>query len=196
MFRRAQAFFQAKPAAAAAAASADASAAKLPAGNPIRKSWYRNGLQIQRLGSYRSRWGTGQEGVGTGVNLSDQVKLYCVDNTNCKHVRLISKSVGERMSHCRVVAGVSHRVSVMRFKSGGASSRQRVKPGTVYWVCLLARRQAFSRYSGLRTNFDRNACILLNDQKVPVGTRVMYCAARHVNHKYHLKAAVLANYFI
>lgn len=50
--------------------------------------------------------------------------------------------------------------------------------------------------SGLQTSFDRNTCILINDQRVPVGTRVSYCAGRHVNHKVHLKAMVLANFFI
>jgi ribosomal protein L14 len=185
---------RAAPAAAAAAAAGD-EAAKLPAGNPIAKSWFRSGLQIRRVASYRSRWGTGAEGVSSGVNLADQVKLHCVDNTNCKHVRLITKSAGERIAHSRVFAGVSHRVTVQRFRGGGAN-KQKVKPGTVYWVCLLSRRQTNTRHSGLRTNFDRNTCIIMNDQRVPVGSRIMYCAGRHVNHKYHLKAAVLANFFI
>lgn len=181
-------------AAAAGAAAADASA-KLPAGNPIRKSWYRNNVILRRKASYRSRWGTGAEGYGSGVNLSDQVKLHCVDNTNCKHVRMISTVNGERSAHTRVQVGVSHRVSVQRFK-GGAAGKQRIKPGTVYWICLLSRRQIFSRQSGLQTSFDRSTCILLNDQRVPVGSRIMYCAGRHINHKYHLKAAVLANFFV
>lgn len=198
MLCRSRLVFQAKaPAAAAAAGAATDAAAKLPAGNPMNKSWYRSGLNIHRLGSYRSRWGFGREGYGTGVPLSDQVKLHCVDNTNCKHVRLITKSHAERFAHCRVFAGVSHRVSVMRFKGGGGSNvRQKVKPGTVYWVCLLSRRQSNTRVSGLITNFDKNTCIIMNDQKVPVGSRIMYCAGRHVNHKYHLKAAVLANFFV
>ena len=161
------------------------------------KSWYRYNIIIRRKASYRSRWGSGKEGPGTGVPLSDNVKLHCVDNTNCKHVRLISKATGERFAHCRVFPAVAHRVSVLRFKSGrGAVSRQKVKPGTIYWICLLSRRQTFTRYSGLQVNFDRNTCILMNDQKVPVGSRIMYCAGRHINHKAHLKAAVLANFFV
>lgn len=174
-----------------------ATAAKLPAGNPVHKSWFRHNLIIRRKNNYRSRWGSGQEGYSTGVNFSDQVKLHCVDNTNCKHVRLIGKACGERLAHCRIFPAVSHRVSVMRFKSGrGSAGRQTVKPGTIYWVCLLSRRQHFSRMSGLVTSFDRSTCILLNDQRVPIGSRIMYVAGRHVNHKFHLKAAVLANYFV
>jgi ribosomal protein L14 len=173
-------------------------AAKLPAGNPVNKTWFRHNLIIRRKGSYRSRWGTGAEGYGTGVPLSDQVKLHCVDNTNCKHVRLIAKATGERFAHCRVFPAVAHRVSVQRFKGRGAGevSRHRVKPGNIYWVCLFTRRQTNTRMSGLQTNFDRNTCIIMNDQRVPLGTRVMYCAGRHVNHKYHLKAMVLANFFV
>lgn len=194
MLRRTLSRFQGSPAGGAAAAAAG-DAAKLPAGNPTHKGWFRSNLHIHRNGSYRSRWGNGTEGYGAGVNFTDQVKLHCVDNTNCKHVRLITKAAGERIAHNRVFAGVSHRVSVQRFKGGGGN-RQRIKPGTVYWVCLLTRRQTFSRESGLQTNFDKNTCIIMNDQRVPVGSRVMYCAGRHVNHKYHLKAAVLANFFV
>ncbi|KAG5468843.1 hypothetical protein CUR178_01679 [Leishmania enriettii] len=173
-------------------------AAKLPAGKPVNKTWFRHNLIIRRKGSYRSRWGNGAEGYGAGVPLSDQVKLHCVDNTNCKHVRLIAKATGERFAHCRVFPAVAHRVSVQRFKGrgGGEVSRHRVKPGNIYWVCLFTRRQTNTRMSGLQTNFDRNTCIIMNDQRVPLGTRVMYCAGRHVNHKYHLKAVVLANFFV
>ncbi|GET92450.1 ribosomal protein L14, putative [Leishmania tarentolae] len=174
-------------------------AAKLPAGNPVNKTWFRHNLIIRRKGSYRSRWGNGTEGYGAGVPLSDQVKLHCVDNTNCKHVRLIAKATAERFAHCRVFPAVAHRVSVQRFKGrsgGGEVSRHRVKPGNIYWVCLFTRRQTNTRMSGLQTSFDRNTCILMNDQRVPLGTRVMYCAGRHVNHKYHLKAVVLANFFV
>ncbi|EPY29100.1 large subunit ribosomal protein L14 [Strigomonas culicis] len=171
-------------------------AAKLPAGNPVFKSWFRQNLIIRRKGSYRSRWGTGAEGYGTGVPFSDQVKLHCVDNTNCKHVRLISRATAERFAHCRVFPAVAHRVSVQRFKQRGEVSRHRVKPGSIYWVCLFTRRQTNTRMSGLQTNFDRNTCIIMNDSRVPLGSRVMYCAGRHVNHKYHLKAVVLANFFV
>lgn len=181
--------------------------AKLPAGKPVNKSWFRHNLIIRRKGSYRSRWGTGKEGPYAGVPFSDQVKLHCVDNTNCKHVRLISKATSERFAHCRVFPAVAHRVSVQRFKKGGGGGgdgggggrdvvRQNIKPGNVYWVCLFTRRQTHTRMSGLQTNFDRNTCILMNDQRVPLGSRVMYCAGRHVNHKFHLKAMVLSNFLI
>lgn len=174
-----------------------ASSAGLPAGNPVRKSWYRNNLMIKRQGSLFSRWGSGAEGVNAGQPLVNQVKVHCVDNTNCKHVRLISVAASERAAHCRIFPGVAHRVSVLRFKSGrGATGRQRVKPGTIFWVCLFTRRQYNTRHSGLITNFDRTTGVIMNDQHVPLGTRVMYCAGRHVNHKVHLKAAVMANFFV
>ena len=181
----------------AAATTEAAGAAKLPAGNPVYKNWFRDHLIIRRKNNYRSRWGTGAEGYSSGVNFSSQVKLHCVDNTNCKHVRLISMACGERLAACRIFPAVAHRVSVLRFKSGrGGAGRQKIKPGTIYWICLLTRRQPYSRMSGLVTSFDRSTCILMNDQKVPVGSRIMYVAGRQINHKAHLKAAVLANFFV
>jgi ribosomal protein L14 len=181
----------------AAATTEAAASAKLPAGNPVRKTWFRGDLIIRRKNSFRSRWGTGAEGYSSGVNFSSQVKMHCVDNTNCKHVRLIAPACGERLAHTRIFPAVAHRVSVLRFKSGrGGAGRQKIKPGTIYWVCLLSRRQPFSRMSGLITSFDRSTCVLMNNQRVPVGSRVMYVAGRHINHKAHLKAAVLANFFV
>eukprot|EP00758_Cryptobia_borreli_P013127 Tbor_TRINITY_DN5807_c3_g9::TRINITY_DN5807_c3_g9_i1::g.5985::m.5985/K02874/RP-L14, MRPL14, rplN; large subunit ribosomal protein L14 len=162
-----------------------------------KKGWFRHHVIVKRVAGYRSRWGKGDEGVNAGVPFMSQVKLHCVDNTNCKHARIIANAVHERFHHCKIMPVVAHRVSIMRFKSGrGAGGRQKVKPGTIYWGVLLTRRQYNTRWSGLTTNFDRNTCILTNDQRVPVGTRVMYCAGRHVNNRVHLKAAVMANFFV
>ena len=188
MFRRCMGFFAAatKEAASTPAESAD-----------TKKSWFRNHVIVKRQGGFRSRWGRGDEGVNSGTTFNSAVKLHCVDNSNCKHARIIANAAHPRFAHCRVMPVVAHRVSVMRFKSGrGASARQRVKPGTIYWGIIFTKRGYQRRWSGLITNFDKNTCVIMNDQKNPIGTRVMYVAGRHVNHRVHLKAAVMANFFV
>jgi ribosomal protein L14 len=193
MLRVARRLLQAQPAAQTAAATPAANPAAQPA---EARSWYRTSMIVKRMGSYASYWGTGMEHPHSGVALNDHALLHCVDNTNCKHIRIL-KQGNERMMHSRVLPCVVHRVSLVRFASGQeALARQKLRPGTLYWCVLFSRRQANCRYSGLVSQFDRNTGVLINDKRVPVGSRVMYCAARHVNHKVHLKAAVLANFFI
>jgi large subunit ribosomal protein L14 len=179
-----------------ATSSGATQSAKLPSGKPKNVTWFRNSMLQRRVGSYKEKWGTGMENPSSGVPLQDQAKLHCVDNTNCKHLRLLKQGC-ERFHHHKVLPVVVQRVSLIRFKSGSNSlNRQKIKPGSVYWAVIFSRRQYNARRSGLVTAFDRNTAVLMSDKKVPLGTRVMYCAGRHINHKCHLKAAVLANFFL
>jgi ribosomal protein L14 len=178
--------------AAASAAGADAAAS----GERQSTCWYRWDMMIRRTGSWRNWWGTGIESPKTGVPLQDKAMLHCVDNTAAKHLRAISQT-SERISAHRVLPVVVHRTTIQRYKNKQFSlKRQKMKPGEVHWAVLFTRRQYNCRNSGLITTFDKNSAVLINDKKVPLGSRVMYCAGRHVNNRAHLKAAVLANFFL
>jgi large subunit ribosomal protein L14 len=160
------------------------------------RSWFRHDLWNKRRGNHTSYWGTGMEGPQSFVPLQKMAKLQCVDNSNAKHIRLLGHTAPLRAS-TKIAPCVVHRVALMRYRSGFAAlNRQKIQPGSLYWCVLFSTRQYTTRYSGLVTSFDKNAAVLINDKKVPVGSRVMYVAARHVNHRCHLKAAVLANFFM
>lgn len=178
-------------------AAAGAATGASPANKPAEyRSWYHSNMMVRRKGDYRSYWGSGLEYKWSGVPLSDGALLQCVDNTNAKHIRPF-KQMSERFMQNQLVGCSIHRVSLIRFASGReVPARQQLKPGTIYHALLFSRRQPHTRPSGLSMQFDKTAGILINDKRVPVGTRVLYCASRHINHKAHLKAAVLANFFI
>lgn len=193
MFRR-TAFPFSTAAAAAAASSAGAETAE--SGEKQSLNWYRWDMIIRRTASWKSHWGTGIENPNMGVPMPDQAMLHCVDNTAAKHIRII-KQASEKVSSHRTLPCVVHRTVIQRYKNKSFSlKRQKMKPGEVHWCVLFSRRQFHHRKSGLITAFDKNTGVLINDKKVPIGSRVMYCAGRHVNHRSHLKAAVLANFFL
>lgn len=163
-----------------------------------KRGWFKPHIQTRRNGSYRihEQWGRGQEGPYANQPLQMESVLHCADNSNCKHVRLI-RETSERKAHTLFPSCVVHRVSLVRFKDGQTQpAHLKLQPGEVMWCALLARRQTVARHSGLVTKFDKNAAVLINDKGVPLGTRITYAAGRHLNHKFHLKAAVLANFFI
>ena len=191
--------FLAQAATAAAASSGAAGAAGTAGAAAVEKQsrcWFRWDMMIRRTGSFRNNWGNGQESPYSGVPLNDHAMLHCVDNSSAKHLRTISQS-SERISYHRVLPVVVHRTTIQRYRNKQFTmKRQRMKPGEVHWAVLFSRRQFNCRHSGLVTAFDKNCGVLINDKKVPLGSRVSYCAARHVNHRVHLKAAVLANFFL
>ena len=161
-----------------------------------RRSWFRHTVTVRRSAHFRQRWGAGDEGYNIAVHFQQKTKLICVDNTNCKHVRLIGQQSSETHHSSRICPCVAHRVAVSRFRSNKGQKGKQIKPGDIFWFCLFSRRQYNARWSGLITNFDRNTGIILNDQKEPLGTRVMYAGSRHLNHRVYLKAALLANFFV
>lgn len=162
-----------------------------------RRQWFHGDIITKKMGSYKDFWVNGMGRPNTTIPLQQEAMLHCVDNTNVKHIRLLTQQLAYEFQHYRVTPASTHRVSLIRFAAGKeALPRQKIRPGTLYWVLLFSRRQEFGRYSGLGTKFDRTTAVLINEKRVPIGTRVMYCSGRHVNHKLHLKAAVLANFFI
>ncbi len=186
-------FNTAAVAAAASSAGADAGAAA----KQQSRCWFRWDMMIRRTGSHFNYWGNGMESPRSGVPLNSLAMLHCVDNSAAKHIRVIAQGSERTSTAGRPLPVVVHRTVIQRYKNRQFSlRRQKMKPGEVHWAVLFTRRQYNCRYSGLVTAFDKNAGVLISDKRVPIGSRVMYAAGRHVNHRYHLKAAVLANFFV
>jgi len=159
------------------------------------KSWNRaHSIMLKRC------WGQKKPGYSPNSReltpMQRRGLVYCVDNTNCRQFLLLQQ-VGERFHHTRIVPVVIRRVAILRFKSGqDVQPRQKFLPGTIMYAHVLTRRQPQPRQSGLTVQFDKNTGILLNEKLVPVGTRVMYAAGRHINHRHFLKTAVMANFIV
>ena len=67
-----------------------------------------------------------------------------------------------------------------------------VKKGQVVKAVIVRTTSAFRRRDGSYIRFDRNAAVLINDAKEPIGTRVFGPVARELREKKFLKIISLA----
>mmetsp|Transcript_1966 Transcript_1966/g.3039 ORF Transcript_1966/g.3039 Transcript_1966/m.3039 type:complete len:186 (-) Transcript_1966:37-594(-) len=128
--------------------------------------------------------------------LGIHAKIHCVDNSNCKQFYLL-RQWHEAWANRNTMPVVVKRVSVLQFKSGeDVQPHQKLEPGDIRHALILTRRSLSLRYSGICTQFDKNTGVLLDDKGSPLGTRIMYAAGRHINHRFSLKTAVMANFIV
>ena len=67
-----------------------------------------------------------------------------------------------------------------------------VKKGQVVRAVIVRTRSAYRRRDGSYIRFDKNAAVLINDAKEPVGTRVFGPVARELREKKFMKIISLA----
>lgn len=76
--------------------------------------------------------------------------------------------------------------------AGTQAAAQKVKKGDVRHALVVRTKKETARPDGRYIRFDDNACILLNNKKEPLGTRVLGVVAAELRQKNWLKAASLA----
>src|SRR6266446_9835201 len=73
-----------------------------------------------------------------------------------------------------------------------ASPDGQVKKGTVVKAVIVRTRKEQRRRDGTYIRFDRNAAVLINDQREPIGTRVFGPVARELRERRFMKIISLA----
>jgi large subunit ribosomal protein L14 len=109
----------------------------------------------------------------------------------------VADNSGARQVQCIKVLGGSHRryarigdVVVVSVKD--AIPRGRVKKGDVMRAVVVRTAKPLMRNDGTAIRFDRNACVLLNKQDEPVGTRIFGPVTRELRQKSFMKIISLA----
>ena len=109
----------------------------------------------------------------------------------------VADNSGARQVQCIKVLGGSHRryarigdVVVVSVKE--AIPRGRVKKGDVMQAVVVRTAKPLMRDDGTAIRFDRNACVLLNKQKEPIGTRIFRPVTRELRRKNFMKIISLA----
>ncbi|KAI9255255.1 putative MRPL38-mitochondrial ribosomal protein, large subunit [Phascolomyces articulosus] len=74
----------------------------------------------------------------------------------------------------------------------GQAAAQKVKKGDVKHALVVRTKKEMARPDGRYIRFDDNACILLNNKKEPLGTRVLGVVAAELRQKNWMKAVSLA----
>ena len=114
-----------------------------------------------------------------------QTNLDVADNSGARRVMCIKVLGGAK----RRYAGVGD-VIVVSVKE--AIPRGRVKKGDVMRAIVVRTSKDIQRKDGSVIRFDRNAAVLINNQKEPVGTRIFGPVPRELRAKHHMKIISLA----
>ena len=97
--------------------------------------------------------------------IQQETKLKIVDNTGGKEASCIKVLGGSRRRYAAL--GDIIVVSVTK-----ASPKSSVEKGTVHKAVIVRTRKGKTRDDGTAVRFDDNACVLLDANKEPVGTRI------------------------
>ena len=114
-----------------------------------------------------------------------QTNLDVADNSGARRVMCIKVLGGSK----RKYAGVGD-VIVVSVKE--AIPRGRVKKGDVLKAVVVRTAKDVKRADGSVIRFDKNAAVLINNQKEPIGTRIFGPVPRELRARNHMKIISLA----
>lgn len=114
-----------------------------------------------------------------------QTKLDVADNTGAKVVQCIHVLGGSKRRYAHLGD-----IIVCSVKKALPSSD--IKPGTVVKGVIVRTRHAVRRDDGSYVRFDRNAVVIVDNDKNPRGTRIFGAVARELRQKNFMKIVSLA----
>jgi large subunit ribosomal protein L14 len=114
-----------------------------------------------------------------------QTNLDVADNSGARRVMCIKVLGGSK----RKYAGVGD-IIVVSVKE--AIPRGRVKKGDVMKAVVVRTAKEVKRADGSVIRFDKNAAVLINNQKEPIGTRIFGPVPRELRGRTHMKIISLA----
>ncbi len=114
-----------------------------------------------------------------------QTVLDVADNSGAKSVQCIKVLGGAKRKYASV--GDIIVVSVKE-----AAPRGRVKKGAVMKAVVVRTAKDIMRRDGSVIRFDRNAAVLINANKEPIGTRIFGPVTRELRASNHMKIVSLA----
>ena len=113
-------------------------------------------------------------------------RLNVADNTGAREVLVIRPLGGSK----RKTANIGD-IVVCTVKK--AIPNGNLKKGKVVKAVIVRSKQGVRRADGSYIKFDDNACVIIKDDKTPVGTRVLGPVARELREKDFMKIVSLAS---
>lgn len=117
--------------------------------------------------------------------LQQQSRLKVADNSGAREILVIRVMGGSKVRYANigdVVVG-----TVKKALPNGT-----VKAGKVVKAVVVRTQEGIRRADGSYIKFDDNACVLIKDDKSPIGTRVLGPVARELRDKEYNKIVSLA----
>lgn len=118
-----------------------------------------------------------------------QTRLDVADNTGAKEVMCFKVLGGSASHYKRRIAGLGDVIiaSVKKAGSGGD-----VKAGDVVRCVVVRVRNSTRRADGSYVRFDHNACVLIDNEGNPRGTRIFGAIAKELRDNQFMKIISLA----
>lgn len=117
--------------------------------------------------------------------VAQESRLKVADNTGARELLVIKVMGGSR-----VKSGNIGDVVVGTVKKAIPNSN--IPKGKVVKAVIVRTRQGVKRADGSYIKFDDNACVLIREDKTPIGTRVLGPVARELRDKDYMKIVSLA----
>lgn len=114
-----------------------------------------------------------------------QSNMEVADNSGARRVECIKVLGGSK----RRTANIGD-VVVVSIKE--AIPRGKVKKGEVRKAVIVRTAHGLNRASGEKIRFDTNACVLINNNSEPIGTRIFGPVTRELRSKGYMKIISLA----
>lgn len=118
--------------------------------------------------------------------IQDFTRLVVADNTGAKEVMVIKVLGGSTRRFARVGD-----VVVVTIKE--ALPTANLKRGDKARAVVVRTRKEYRRADGTYIRFDDNACVLIDDQREPKGTRIFGPVARELRERHFTKIVSLAS---
>lgn len=106
-----------------------------------------------------------------------QTELQVADNSGARRVMCIKVLGGSKRRYAAI--GDIIKVSIKE-----AAPRGKVKKGEVMNAVVVRTKKGVRRPDGSLIRFDSNACVILNNQDQPIGTRIFGPITRELREKY------------
>jgi len=114
-----------------------------------------------------------------------ETRLTVADNTGAKEVACIKVLGGSKHRYANI--GDIIVCSIKKAMPGGA-----VREGDVVRAVVVRSRRGVRREDGSYVKFDTNACVLIDNERNPRGTRIFGAVARELRQKNFMKIVSLA----
>ena len=118
--------------------------------------------------------------------IQEQTRLVVTDNTGAKKAMCIKVLGGTRRKYAHVGD-----VIVVVIKE--ATPRSEMKEGTIKRAVVVRTKKEYRRKDGSYIRFDDNACVLINKEGDPVGTRIFGPVARELRERKFMRIVSLAS---
>lgn len=113
-------------------------------------------------------------------------RLKVADNTGARELLVIRVKGGSKVKSANIGDVVVGTVKK-------AIPNSNMKKGKVVKAVIVRSVEGIRRKDGSYIKFDDNACVIIKDDKTPVGTRVLGPVARELREKDYMKIVSLAN---